>query len=347
MLKKLKIGQIMDSFWILLFLLAASGFMLFKMGLPCIKALMGPAPLTAEAELSEMEGSYVSWEVICPVAEYMETTKTTKVNGVSTGEKPYRSSWLVIDEERGICLSVEIPAKRYDEMERQSDRFFNALNTGSDLPAPGMSISGSLEILTGEDLDYFEEAADYMEFPMEPVIYHISDGKINGEPLMNIYGISALGMFFLLLLVFILFKTLKNSPKKLTGEYLAANPSVTMEQLESDFAMAQEVHKVFIGRNWTFCPKLNKLLFDNSQVIWVHAASVRSGRSVNFYVYWEMLDGTQHKASFSSEKKCREILEKYEQFPHIVVGNSPEYGYMLQNDREAFLNLKYRNPQNL
>ena len=55
-----------------------------------------------------------------------------------------------------------------------------------------------------------------------------------------------------------------------------------------------------------------------------------------------MIDGSEESVSLSSEKKCKAVMEKYNQFSHMLVGNNPEYGYMLQNDREAFLNMKYR-----
>ena len=104
MLKKLRIGQIMDTLWLFLVVAALSIFMLSHAGLSSITALMGPRPLKSDADLDEMTGKYVTWEVKYPVDEYMETTKTTKVNGVSTGTKKDRSSWLVLDEDRGICL---------------------------------------------------------------------------------------------------------------------------------------------------------------------------------------------------------------------------------------------------
>ena len=332
----------MDSLWLILIVGALGGFLLSQVGLSSITALKGSKPLTAEAELSEMVGSYVSWEVKYPVDEYMETTKTTKINGISTGTKKARSSWLVLDEDRGILLSIEVPSKRYEEMLDQSDLFFDALNMSAELPETGVTVSGSLEILEGEDLDYFKYAADYMELYMEPVVYHISDGWIHGESLTNIYGLTAIGSVLVLFALFILVKTLKDSAKKLTQEYLAANPGVTMEDLESDFAAAQEQAKVFIGRKWTFCAKLSKLILDNSQIIWVHTGSMRRGRSVNFYVWWEMLDGSTQKISMSSEKKCTSVMEAYSQFPHILTGNSSEYAYLLQNDREQLLGLKYR-----
>lgn len=346
MLKKLRMGQIMDSLWIILFVFALSGFMLWHVGFSAITALMGAKPLTYDTEFSDMVGKYVTWEVKYPVDEYMETTKTTTVNGVSTGTKKDRSSWLVMDDERGICLSIEVPNKRYDEMATQSDDFLDALYSGTSLPSTGVTVSGSLEILEGEDLRYYEYALDYYELTGDDVVYHISDGRIHGESLTNIYGLSAIGAFLFLIGLFLLIKTLKDSARKLTGEYLAANPSVTMAELESDFDSAQQKGKhVYIGRKWTFSAKLNKLILDNSQIIWVHTGSRRSGRSVNFYVWWEMIDGSTQEVSLSSAKKCTEIMEAYEQFPHILTGNSSEFLYLLQNDRESLLNMKYRQNQ--
>lgn len=348
MLKKLRMGQIMDSLWLILAVGALSGFMLWHVGLSSITALMGTKPLQADTDLAEMVGEYVTWEVKFPVDEYMETTKTTKINGVSTGTKKDRSSWLVMDEDRGICLSIEVPNKRYDEMAAQSDDFLDALYSGSALPSTGVTVSGSLEILEGEDLRYYEYALDYYELMGEDVVYHISDGRIHGESLTNIYGLSAIGVFLLLIALLILIKTLKNSARKLTLEYLAANPSVTMEALESDFASARQRGKhVYVGRTWTFSSKLDKLILDNSQIIWVHTGSRRSGRSVNFYVWWEMLDGRTEEVSLSSANKCTEVMESYSQFPHILIGNSSEYAYLLQNNREELLNLKFREQEQI
>lgn len=342
MLKKLRMGQIMGVLWIILFLVALSGILLLNTGASCITALMGAKPIEAETELSDMVGEYVSWEVKYPVDVYMETTKTTKVNGISTGTKKDRTSWLVLDEDRDICLSIEIPDKRYDEMEGQADAFYDALSMDTPLPATGVKVSGTLEILAGEERDYFEETADYMELYVEPVVYHISDARIHDEPLINIYGFTAVSVVLLLAALIILVKAFRNSAKKLTEEYLAAHPSVTMEMLENDFASAKEQAKVFIGRKWTFSAKLKQLILDNSEIIWVHTGSVRSGRNINFYVWWEMLDGSTKEVSLSSEKKCTAVMESYNQFPHILTGNSSEYAYLLQNDREGLLDLKYR-----
>lgn len=342
MIRKLRMGQFKDIAWIGLFLAVMCGFMFWKMGPGLVDLILGDKPLTAEDRLEDLEGTYVSWEAACPLEEYMETTKTTKVNGVSTGTKKHRSSWVVFDENRGICISVEVPAKREDEMMLRADQFYKAMEEGENLPMGGVPVAGTLEKLEGEELRYFEYAMREMGFPEETVVYQIRDGVVHGEPKSNIYGISAISGFLLLILLFILFKTFKNSAGKLIKEYLAAHPEVSMEQLESDFEAAKAMHGVWVGRNWTFSAKLEKMLLDNRQAIWVHTGSVRQGRGVNFYVWWEMLDGSQCQVSLSSEKKCTEIMESYGSFQHMAVGNNPEYGYLLRNDREAFLGMKYR-----
>ena len=344
MVKKLRMGQILNSIWLILFLAAMGGFFCWKMGPGFIDLLKGPTPLTAELDLESMEGKYVSWEAKYPVDEYMETTKMTKVNGVSTGTKKKGSSWLVIDYDRGICLSVEVPAKRFEEMDAQADIFYEFLEqeTAMEIEGDGVMVAGTLEVLEGEALSYFKQLAGYAGLPVEAKVYHIGDGVVRGESKTNIYGLLAIGVFLLLIVIFLLAKILKNSAGKLVDKYLESHPGVTMERLESDFAAAQEVNKVWIGKNWTFSSKLDGLLFDNSQVVWVHSGSVRQGRSINFYVWWYMIDGSENSVSLSSEKKCKAVMEKYQQFSHILVGNNPEYGYMLRNDRDAFLNLKYR-----
>lgn len=342
MLKKLRMGQILDSLWILLFLLAVGGALLFHAASGLVWLVKGPAALTGEMQLEDMAGEYVSWTVYYPVEEYMETTQTTKVNGVSAWTRKNRSSWLVIDEERAVCLSVEVPEKRLEDMDGQADLFYQAMEQETEMPEKGVAIAGTLETLEGEELEYFKQAADDAGLPAGDVVYHIGDGVIKGETKTNILGFAVLGAFFFLLFILILVKTLKKSAKELLEQYIEKNPKVTMEQLESDFNGAEEVSKVWIGRKWTFSPKLQELLFDNRQVVWVHSGSVRSGKSINFFVWWHMIDGSEKQVSLSSKKKCNGVMEKYNQFPHIVTGNNPEYGYMLRNDREAFLDIKYR-----
>ena len=177
------------------------------------------------------------------------------------------------------------------------------------------------------------------------MVYHIGDAVICGESKSTILVISGIGAVAFLIMLIILIKVLRTSAKKLVEQYIEKHPGVTMEQLESDFDAAQNVNKVWIGKKWTYCSKMGGLLFDNREVVWVHTETVRSGKNVNFYVWWNLIDGSEKSVALSSEKKCTEVMEKYNQFSHILVGNNPEYGYMLRNDKEALLDIKYRASQ--
>lgn len=341
MLKKLRMGQIMNVLWILLVMLALCGFVFYKMGPGVLDMVKGATELTEEKDLEDMVGEYVTWTVKYPLGEYMETMTTTKVNGVSTGTKKSNSSWIVIDDEREILMSVEVQAKRYDEIDRQSDLFYQAENE-TDMTGEGVTVTGTLEVLSGEELGYFREAAKSVGLPIDSVVYHIGDGVIRGEKMVNTLGMFGLGLVLFIIIVFVMIKMMKNSPKKLIGQYIEKHPGVTMEHLESDFNAAENVNKVWIGKRWTFSSKIEGFMLDNNDVVWVHTETVRSGRSVNFYVWWNLIDGSAKSVSLSSEKGCKEVMEKYNQFAHILVGNNPEYGYLLKNDREKLLDIKYR-----
>lgn len=47
-----------------------------------------------------------------------------------------------------------------------------------------------------------------------------------------------------------------------------------------------------------------------------------------------------------SDKNLSRLKEIYATFPHVLIGNNTEYGYLFKNDREALLDMKYcRNAQ--
>lgn len=341
MVRKLQIRELVNGSILMLFFLVVGLVMLWDVKFSAVDALRGAVTLTDEMDLAEMEGQYVSYEVKYPLGEYMEVTKTTKVNGISTGTKKDRSSYMVLDGERGVCLSVQVPVKLHSDMEDLTDRFYLAFETGEDFPETGIVVTGSLERLEGEELGYFEEFMDYLGFPMESVTYQISDGMIHGNKMSNVYGLTAFGLVMVLIAWFLLFLALKDPVKKRVNRYLEQHPGVTMEQLEAEFASSEKIGCVWIGKNWTICSSLMEVVLTNSEIVWVHTGKERSGRNVSCYIYWNMIDGSELKASMS-EKKCKQVMERYTSYPHIVVGNNPEYGYLFQRDREAFLDLKYR-----
>lgn len=346
MLHKLRMGQIKSIFGLLLFFFGVGGLLLWYTDFGAITALLGARPLTEKDQLSEQVGKYVSWEAVYPLDEYMETVKTKKVNGVEKESGKESSSWIVLDMDRGILMSVEVPYKRYDEMKSQAEAFYDAAGQDKGALSQGVKIKGSLELLDEEDQRYYNRAAGGVQKSYtdaaDAVVYHISDGKIHGRKLSDIYPITALAAFLILMGVLLLVLEIRKSPKKKLQEFLTANPSVTMEELEQDFAAADREGNVYIGRRWTFCATLDNFILDNSQVIWVHTSYEQFRQTVTHYVCWEMFDGSTQRATQPDEKRSKAVMKKYSQFSHIVTGNSSEYSFLLKSDRDAFLKMKYQ-----
>ncbi len=341
MINKLQLKELTSILLFVVILGVISGVLFSQVGLSAVSALMGSVPLEADMELEDMEGKYVSYEVLYPLGEYMETEKTTKVNGVSTGTKKESSSYVVVDEDRGICLSVLVPARKCGEMEELCDRFYDALENDAQMPAEGIVVQGSLERLEGEDLHYYERAMRSAELPIEDVVYHIGDGRIGKNTMSNVYGISGIALAMAVLALILIISTMKDPVRKRVNRYLAANPDVTLDQLNNDFAGAQKTGTVWVGNRWTFAANLKEVLFANRDVVWVRTGKERSGRSISFLVYVYLIDGTMKRLSMSSEKNCETVMNRYTIYPHIVTGNNPEYAYLYQHDRKTFLDMKY------
>lgn len=344
MINKLQMKELMSVFFLVVFLGGLSGFMFSRVGLSAVTAIRGSVPLEAEADLADMEGRYVTYEAKYPLGEYLEVTKVTKKYGVTQSSKKDSSAYVVFDEAREVFLSIQVGADRCSEMEAIPDKYQEAIDKGEE-DFSGILVSGSLDRLTGEDLEYYIEAMEDAGLSVDEVVYHIADKKIRGNSMSNVYGFTAIGLLMGLMALAILFTVLKDPVKKRVNRYLSAHPNVTLSQLEADFAAARKVDSVWVGQNWTFAANLKEVLFDNREVVWVHSRSERSGRSVSFYVYAELMDGTTRRLSVSSEKNSRQVMELYAGFPHIVRGSNPEYAYLYQHDRDAFLNMKFRGSQ--
>lgn len=342
MIRTLTIKNRITAFLCFLFAAILSGVLLSASLSGFIDAVKGPVALTGEVDPEELEGAYVSWEVKYPLEQYMETTRSKKVNGVSTGAKTYRVSYAAIDDEHGIFLGVEVPVNKSEQMNALADRFWNAVD-GEEMPEDrkGLPVKGTLERLDGEELQYFKQLMAYMDVAVEEPVYQITDGKIQGEEISTVYCLVGIGLISLLIGLAILVRSFTHSVKKEVNAYLEANPEIRLEDMDQDFSQAEKVGKCRIGRKWTFCHSMNHYFAENRSIIWVHFFTKSSRRSVTTYLVLELLDGQSEQIAMS-EKKCKQIMEIYSRFPHIVVGNSPDHAYLLKNDREEFLNRKYR-----
>lgn len=167
------------------------------------------------------------------------------------------------------------------------------------------------------------------------------------ESMTNIYGISALGLFFAVLGLLILAVQLRNSVGKRVRKYLSEHPGITMEQLENDFSGATQVGNVWVGRKWTFSHDMRCILVGNAQIALVYSETEHSRNNINYYLCLGLADGKVERIKVSSQKKLAQIQETYESFAHILVGNNPEYGYLFRNNLNEFLEMKYRENKEL
>ena len=172
----------------------------------------------------------------------------------------------------------------------------------------------------------------------------LTPARAGKESISTIYVISAIGVLFILFALIMFILTLKKSVKKRVNRYLAEHGGVTMSMLESDFLAAEHMNSIWIGRRWSYSNMFDRVPLENDKIAWVYTDTTRSRNNVTYWICLGLADGNVEKASVP-HKKLSEIMAFYEKYPHILVGNNPEYGYMFKNDREALLNIKYRQAQ--
>lgn len=163
------------------------------------------------------------------------------------------------------------------------------------------------------------------------------------ESISNTYVICLFALFFIVIDVLVVINHFTHSVGKKVKRYLAENPGVTMEQLESDFETAEQLEDVWIGRKWTFGESMDYIPVEHDKIVLVYSESWRSKRFETFYLCLGLLDGTVVK-TIVREKTLPKFMELYGRYPHILVGNN--YIQMFKNNRKALLDIKYRSGQN-
>lgn len=156
----------------------------------------------------------------------------------------------------------------------------------------------------------------------------------------NIYIGAAMGLIFLVLGVIILVRQLVLGVGRQVKRYLANNPEVTMEQIESDFAAAERWGDIWIGSRWTIGYDLVGIIIENKKIAWVYSEVDRGRRSTQYYLCLGTVDGKILKTSVE-EEHLQQMKERYAQFPHILIDNRSEHESIFKNNLSAFLDIQY------
>ncbi|MBD5528636.1 MAG: hypothetical protein HDR02_09565 [Lachnospiraceae bacterium] len=156
----------------------------------------------------------------------------------------------------------------------------------------------------------------------------------------NIYIGAVLGLFALVLAVIMLVRQLSLGVGRQVKRYLANNPEVTMEQIESDYAAAEQYGDIWIGSRWTIGYDLIGVIIENEKIAWVYNEVDRGRKSTQYYLCLGTVDGKIVKSSVEREH-LEQMKARYAQFPHILIDNSSEYEHMFKNNLAAFLDIQY------
>ena len=176
-----------------------------------------------------------------------------------------------------------------------------------------------------------------------PSVYYMMQGygPLVDEPLGNIYGMTALGVIFILAAIAMVIATLVRSVNRRVAQFLEKHPNVTMAQLDTDFEAAEKMGDVWAGRHFTFCEKLWNVVLDNREIVWVFSRTERRRNVYTTYVCFGLVSGKEESVSVS-DKNLNKLYDFYRTFPHIEVGNDPELAQQFKKNLPAFLERKYR-----
>lgn len=174
---------------------------------------------------------------------------------------------------------------------------------------------------------------------------HSVSGSAKTESVRNACVICIFALFFIVIAVLSVIKHLSHSVRKKVKRYLAANPGVTMEQLDSDFDAAENIEDVWIGKRWTFSEDMDYIPVEHDKIVLVYSEFMRTKYTEIYYLCIGLVDGTVAKR-IVREKALPKFMEIYGRYPHILIGNNPEYIRMFKNNRNALLDIKYRSGRN-
>lgn len=314
---------------------------------PLLDLVKGPEPITAGMDYDGLEGSYVSFDAVQVLDEFVR--QTTRESG-SAKEKLKNIGYLVYFENDGWLFGMEMKKSREEAMNAQIDETIKWLNGDLNQMTTVTHVTGTWKALTGKRLQFFKEtvADDLGEEYLDMALPYYIDTNSVGDMLKSQIqiGLAIMGLA-LLYAVYVLVSFLTGSYKRKIKKYMAAHPEVTVERLESEYACAASVgKKIRVGRNYTiFAQGLQSEIVDNQDIVWAYYYQ-RTGK---YYVSNLRLYDKDGKLIFicATEKGAHEIMNIYRREQnHIVLGYSKEREEMFTKNRQEFLNIRYnRTPE--
>lgn len=345
MLETLKKRVTKNLMWRIVISVIIVGAVFFYSGKSILMFVKGPEPITAGMDYDAAEGSYVSFDAQYIVDEYVRQTER---NTDTKKETLKNISYFVYFEEDGYFFGIELPSSKEDEMNQYIDDTISWLNGEVDELTNTKSVKGTWTELTGKRLQYYQEqitddlGEEFLEIALP---YYIDTNKIGDRSFLSIYICLAILAVTILYFIYTLIRYFTGSTQKNIKKYIEANPSVSMEHIEADFASASAISSsIWVGRRWTFhVSGISTQLLENKDLVWGYYYH-RTGRNSESSLRLYDINRRLHTLA-ASEKEAMAALNVYEQQqPHMILGYKKELEKTFQKDFQGFLNLRYNRP---
>lgn len=138
------------------------------------------------------------------------------------------------------------------------------------------------------------------------------------EPQSNIYGMSGIGLFMLVISIVILIKQLAAPVSKRVRSFLEEHPEVTMEQLDQEFVNAKKIQNMWIGEHRTFSHDMSCVVVENTEIVRAYVEKERVKRSTNYYICLNLKNGKTERVK-TEYHNLSEILNSYIRYPNVRV----------------------------
>lgn len=315
-------------------------------GKPLFDFAKGPRPIAAGMDYNALEGSYVSFDAVQVLDEFVR--QTSRESG-SKKERLENIGYLVYFEDDGWIFGMEMKKSREKAMNAQIDETIKWMNGDLDQMTTVTHVTGTWKALTGKRLQFFKETvtddlgAEYLNMAQP---YYIDTNAVGDKLKSQIYiGLVIIGIA-LLCAVYTLILFLTGSYKRKIKKYIAAHPEVNEERLEADYAGAAAVGKrIRAGRRYTvFTKGIHGYIVDNQNIVWAYYYQ-RTGRYYESSLRLYDKDGKLIVIG-ASEKEAKHVMDIYRrEQSHIVLGYSKELEQLFVKNFQYFLNIRYNYTQ--
>lgn len=337
----------------------AAGLLIWT-GFAIVNVILGPVKIDIEQDPDIYEGKYVTIDAENFLTDYVEhtTTTTRKYGGSSTSVdgNSYIAFQSVPDYETGTSVwyfySIYMDKNQQDMMYDLMDDTWDywADETGTVAPPETLTVKGTWTKMESQMEQYYRETLEEMGMEESEYdvfyFYNLDTDRIGGQTQLFFWVLMAVALAAILFFIWNMVGIFSNAYAGNIHKYLQKDSSVSMADIEADFAQAHLIDKnTWLGRKWTVYIRGTKAeIVKNSDLIWGYYFR-RTGRNSVSEMRLYTVDKKIYHVSLT-EDETHTALEFYaSEQPQMIVGYTKELEKSYQKDFSGFLELKYNPAQ--